>query len=73
MARRVAHGFQIAVLAGDDPAGPGLEPFSTVSAKEDSNGLWSYLTEGGERNLARFATLCRGAGFGWKSRRPLNR
>jgi cobaltochelatase CobN len=54
MAAARAHGFQLAVLPGDDRPDAGLEPWSTV-AKEDSTALWSYLVEGGSENLGRFA------------------
>ncbi|MGV3551990.1 cobaltochelatase subunit CobN [Rhizobium sp.] len=54
MAAARAHGVQLAVLAGDDRPDAGLEPWSTV-AGEDCARLWSYLVEGGETNMARFA------------------
>jgi len=51
-----AHGFQLAVLPGDDRPDAGLEPWSTVAA-EDRARLWSYLVEGGETNMARFTGM----------------
>lgn len=51
-----AHGFQLAVLPGDDRPDAGLDPWSTVS-REDRARLWPYLVEGGETNMARFAGM----------------
>lgn len=54
MAAAKAYGFPLAVLPGDDRPDAGLDPWSTV-AGEDRARLWSYLVEGGETNMARFA------------------
>ena len=54
MASAKAHGVQLAVLPGDDRPDAGLDPWSTVSG-DDCRRLWSYLVEGGETNMARFA------------------
>jgi cobaltochelatase CobN len=54
MAASKAHGFQFAALPGDDRPDAGLDPWSTV-ASGDCARLWSYLVEGGETNMARFA------------------
>lgn len=51
-----AHGLRFAALPGDDRPDAGLDPWSTVSA-DDRAGLWSYLVEGGETNMARFADM----------------
>ncbi|UVC11573.1 cobaltochelatase subunit CobN [Rhizobium sp. TH2] len=51
-----AHGFKFAALPGDDRPDAGLDPWSTV-AGEDCARLWSYLVEGGETNMARFAGM----------------
>ena len=56
MAAARAHGFQLAVLPGDDRPDAGLDPWSTV-AGEDRAQLWSYLVEGGETNMARLADM----------------
>ena len=66
MAAARAHGFELAVLPGDDRPDAGLEPWSTVSV-EDRARLWSYLVEGGETNMARFAGMAEAmvAGGAW--------
>ena len=51
-----AHGFMFAALPGDDRPDAGLDPWSTV-AGGDCAGLWSYLVEGGEANMARFVAM----------------
>ncbi|CAN7299673.1 cobaltochelatase subunit CobN [Rhizobium sp. LjRoot254] len=51
-----AHGFKFAALPGDDRPDAGLDPWSTV-AGEDCARLWSYLVEGGETNMSRFAGM----------------
>ncbi|MDB5553270.1 MAG: cobaltochelatase subunit CobN [Rhizobium sp.] len=56
MAASKAHGFKFAALPGDDRSDAGLDPWSTV-ASEDCARLWSYLVEGGETNMARFADM----------------
>ncbi len=50
------HGFQLAILPGDDKADPALEPWSSLPSV-DRDWLLSYLTQGGERNMGRFADL----------------
>jgi cobaltochelatase CobN len=54
MAAAKTHGFKLAVLPGDDRPDAGLDPWSTV-ALADRARLWSYLVEGGESNMTRFA------------------
>jgi cobaltochelatase CobN len=56
MAAAKAHGFQLAVLPGDDRPDVGLDPWSTVAAGDRAQ-LWSYLVEGGETNMARLADM----------------
>jgi len=56
MAASKAHGFKFAALPGDDRPDAGLDPWSTVPG-DDCARLWSYLVEGGETNMARFAGM----------------
>ncbi|KQY26868.1 cobaltochelatase subunit CobN [Rhizobium sp. Root482] len=51
-AAAVTHGFQIAVLPGDDKPDAGLDAFSTVSL-DDRDRIWAYFTEGGADNMGR--------------------
>ncbi len=50
------YGFALAILPGDDKADPGLEPWSSIKARERDR-LLSYLLEGGAKNMERF-TQC---------------
>ncbi|EHS51914.1 cobaltochelatase, CobN subunit [Rhizobium sp. PDO1-076] len=48
-----AKGALIVTLPGDDKRDTGLDPFS-LCTDADRSALWTYLTEGGDRNTAHF-------------------
>ncbi|UJW73894.1 cobaltochelatase subunit CobN [Rhizobium sp. SL42] len=48
-----ANGALIVSLPGDDKPDAGLDPFS-LCMDADRSALWTYLTEGGDRNTAHF-------------------
>lgn len=56
-AAAMAHGFELAVVPGDDRPDPGLGQYSTL-AEADRARLWSYLIEGGAENARGLIGYC---------------